>query len=186
MSSAPLTGKVAVITGGSKGIGKATVLRLAKDGASVVINYSSDGASAEELVTILGNDRALAVKANVSDVAEIERLVKQTIEKFGKIDILIPNAGTAPMKDLEQTTEEDFDYTIALNVKGPYFLCQVSSFAFFFFRDSAFELMNSFRKPRLTWHPAPTSSSCRLPSASTPASHLTTCCTPPPKAQSSR
>ncbi|KAL8807276.1 MAG: hypothetical protein Q9182_000781 [Xanthomendoza sp. 2 TL-2023] len=124
MSSAPLTGKVAVITGGSKGIGKATVLRLAKDGASVVINYSSDAGSAQELVKAIGSDRALAVKANVSDVAEIEKLVKESVDKFGKIDILIPNAGTAPMKDLEQTTEEDFDYTMALNVKGPYFLCQ--------------------------------------------------------------
>ncbi|KAI4280030.1 MAG: hypothetical protein L6R38_004767 [Xanthoria sp. 2 TBL-2021] len=124
MSSAPLTGKLALITGASKGIGKATALRLAKDGASVVIGYSSDPSSAEELVRTIGDDRALAVKANVSEVAEIEKLVKQTVDKFGNIDILIPNAGVAPMQDLEQTTEEDFDYTMALNVKGPYFLCQ--------------------------------------------------------------
>ncbi|KAL8997977.1 MAG: hypothetical protein Q9169_002899 [Polycauliona sp. 2 TL-2023] len=124
MSSSPLTGKVALITGASKGIGKATALRLAKNGANVVIGYSSDPTSAEELVKTIGNDRAVAVKADVSHVAEIERLVKQAVDKFGKIDILIPNAGVAPMKDLEQTTEEDFDYTMALNVKGPYFLCQ--------------------------------------------------------------
>ncbi|KAL8928900.1 MAG: hypothetical protein Q9172_000738 [Xanthocarpia lactea] len=124
MSSATLTGKVALITGASKGIGKATALRLAKDGANVVINYLSNPSSAEELVETIGHDRALAVKANVSDVIEIEKLVKQAVDKFGKIDILIPNAGTAPMKDLEQTTEDDFDYTMALNVKGPYFLCQ--------------------------------------------------------------
>ncbi|KAL8782661.1 MAG: hypothetical protein Q9213_005200 [Squamulea squamosa] len=122
--SAPLAGKVALITGASKGIGKATALRLAKDGANVVINYSSDATSAEELVKAIGQDRALAVKANVSNVAEIENLVKQAIEKFRKIDILIPNAATGTTKDLEQTTEEDFDYTMALNVKGPYFLCQ--------------------------------------------------------------
>lgn len=130
MSSAPLTGKLALITGASKGIGKATALRLAKDGASVVIGYSSDPSSAEELVRTIGDDRALAVKANVSEVAEIEKLVKQTVDKFGNIDILIPNAGVAPMQDLEQTTEEDFDYTMALNVKGPYFLCQVSTIAY--------------------------------------------------------
>ncbi|KAL8731621.1 MAG: hypothetical protein Q9166_003309 [cf. Caloplaca sp. 2 TL-2023] len=124
MPSAALAGKVALITGASKGIGKATALRLAKDGANLVINYSSDASSAEELVKTIGEDRALAVKANVSDVAEIEKLVKQTVDKFGKIDILIPNAGTAPMKDLEQTTEDEFDYTMALNVKGPYFLSQ--------------------------------------------------------------
>ncbi|KAL8681713.1 MAG: hypothetical protein Q9224_006834, partial [Gallowayella concinna] len=105
-------------------IGKATVLRLAKDGASVVINYSSDAGPAEELVKAIGSDRALAVKADVSNVAEIEKLVKESVDKFGKIDILIPNAGSAAMKDLEQTTEEDFDSTMAVNVKGPYFLCQ--------------------------------------------------------------
>ena len=127
MSSAPLAGKVALITGASKGIGKATALRLSKDGANVVIGYSSDANSAEELVKTIGHDRALAVKADVSVVTEMEKLVKQTVDKFGKIDILIPNAGVAPMKDLEQTTEEDFDFTMALNVKGPYFLCQVSS-----------------------------------------------------------
>ncbi|KAL8643520.1 MAG: hypothetical protein Q9226_008313 [Calogaya cf. arnoldii] len=124
MSSGPLNGKVALITGASKGIGKATALRLAKDGASVVIGYSSDAGSAEGLVKTNGPDRALAVKADVSNLVEMEKLVKQAVDQFGKIDILIPNAGTAPMKDLEQTTEEDFDYTMAVNVKGPYFLCQ--------------------------------------------------------------
>ncbi|KAL8876757.1 MAG: hypothetical protein Q9192_008805, partial [Flavoplaca navasiana] len=124
MSSAPLAGKVALITGASKGIGKATALRLSKDGANVVIGYSFDAKSAEEVIKTIGHDRALAVKADVSIVTEMEKLVKQTVDKFGKIDILIPNAGVAPMKDLEQTTEEDFDFTMALNVKGPYFLCQ--------------------------------------------------------------
>ncbi|KAL8844665.1 MAG: hypothetical protein Q9176_000765 [Flavoplaca citrina] len=124
MSSAPLAGKVALITGASKGIGKATALRLSKDGANVVIGYSSDAKSAEELVKTIGHDRALAVKADVSVVTEMEKLVQQTVDKFGKIDILIPNAGVAPMKDLEQTTEAEFDFTMALNVKGPYFLCQ--------------------------------------------------------------
>ncbi|KAI4130842.1 MAG: hypothetical protein LQ338_001519 [Usnochroma carphineum] len=124
MSSSSLAGKVALITGASKGIGKATALRLAKDGASVVINYSSDASSAEELVKTIGSDRALAVQANVSTIPEIEKLVKQTVDRFGKIDIVIANAGVAPMKDLEHTTEEDFDMTMAVNVKGPYFLCQ--------------------------------------------------------------
>ncbi|KAI4205746.1 MAG: hypothetical protein LQ350_000243 [Teloschistes chrysophthalmus] len=119
-----LAGKVAVVTGASKGIGKATALRLAKDGASVVINYSSDASSAEELVKTVGSDRAIAVQANVGKIPEIEKLVKQTVDKFGKIDILIANAAVAPNKDLEQTTEEDFDMTMELNIKGPYFLCQ--------------------------------------------------------------
>lgn len=122
-----LAGKVAIVTGASKGIGKATALRLAKDGASVVINYFTDGNSAEELVKLIGSERALAVQANAGSIPEIEKLVKQTVDRFGKIDILIANAGAAPVKDLEQTTEEDFDMTMTVNVKGPYFLCQVRS-----------------------------------------------------------
>lgn len=125
MSSGSLAGKIAIITGASKGIGKATALRLAKDGASLVINYSSGATSAEEVVKAIGADRAIAVQADVSKVSEIEKLVKQTIDKFGKIDIVVANAGVAPMKDLEHTTEEDFDAVMALNVKGTYFLCQV-------------------------------------------------------------
>lgn len=125
MASGPLAGKIALITGGSQGIGKATALRLVKDGASVVINYASNSAPADELVKIIGSDRALAVQANAATIDGIEKMVKGTVDKFGKIDILIPNAGTMFMKDLEHTTEEDFDKTMALNVKGPFFLCQV-------------------------------------------------------------
>lgn len=126
MASGSLAGKIALITGGSKGIGKATALRLVKDGASVVINYASDAAPADELVRVIGSDRALAVQANAATIAGIDKMVKQTVDKFGKIDILIPNAGIMFMKDLEHTTEEDFDTTMALNVKGPFFLCQVN------------------------------------------------------------
>lgn len=124
--STPLAGKVAIVTGGSKGIGAATVVELARQGAKVVINFSSDATPAEELVKQIGPDNALAVKADAASVAGVEDLVKQTVAKFGKIDILIPNAGLLPMKDLESTTEADFDKTFAINVKGPYFLAQVS------------------------------------------------------------
>ena len=125
MSSASLSGKVALITGGSKGIGKATAIGLARAGAHVVINYSSDASAAEEVVKHIGSDRAYSIKANVGSVQEIESLVRHTVDKFGKIDILIPNAGILPMKDLDGTTEKDFDQTYGLNVKGPYFLAQV-------------------------------------------------------------
>lgn len=120
-----LAGKVALITGASKGIGKATALRLARDGASIVVNYASDAKSADTLVHSIGIHRALAVKADVSKVAEIEKMVKQAVDKFGKIDILVPCAGMLPMSPLESTTEELFDNIFALNVKGPYFLVQV-------------------------------------------------------------
>lgn len=123
--SLPLASKVALITGASKGIGAAAVLELAKQGAKVVINYSSDAAPAEELVARLGAENAIAVKADAGSVKEIERLVQTTVDRFGKIDIVVANAGVLPMRDLESTTEEDFDRTVGLNVKGPYFLVQV-------------------------------------------------------------
>ncbi|KAL8865604.1 MAG: hypothetical protein Q9174_006801 [Haloplaca sp. 1 TL-2023] len=120
-----LTGKVAIVTGASKGIGKATALRLAKDGASVVINYSTDATSADGLVKSIGSDRALAVKADAGSILDIEKIIKQTVDKFGKIDILVANAAMAQTnKDLESTTEQDFDATMTLNIKGPYFLAQ--------------------------------------------------------------
>ncbi|KAL9023279.1 MAG: hypothetical protein Q9196_007298, partial [Gyalolechia fulgens] len=88
-------------------IGKATALRLVKDGASVIINYASDAAPADELVKTIGSARALAVQANAATIAGIDKMVKQTIDKFGKIDILIPCAGVMFMEDLEKTAEED-------------------------------------------------------------------------------
>ena len=125
MSSKPLAGKVALITGGSKGIGRATALRLAKDGAHVVVTYSSDTAAAEELVKEIDSNQVLAIKADAGNVAEFDGMIQEIVNKLGKIDILIPNAAVLPMKDLENTSEEDFDKTITLNVKGPYFLAQV-------------------------------------------------------------
>ncbi|KAJ5781836.1 uncharacterized protein N7518_010319 [Penicillium psychrosexuale] len=119
-----LCGKVVLITGSSKGIGKATVLRLANEGASVIINYLSDEAAANSLVAQIGPDRALAVQADASNLSDLDRLVDSAVAKFGKIDILIPNAGILPMKDLGNTTEADFDNAYNLMVKGPYFLAQ--------------------------------------------------------------
>lgn len=121
-----LAGKIALVTGASKGIGKATALALAAAGSSVVINFNSDEQAAKDLVGKIGADRALAVKADCSSLSGIDFLVKQTVNRFGRIDVLIANAGVLPMKDLEHTTEEDFDRTFTLNVKGPYFLAQVS------------------------------------------------------------
>lgn len=89
-STQPLAGKVALVTGASKGIGAATALELASLGAKVVINYSSDSKPADELVQKIGSDRSIAIKANVSSIPDIERLVKETVSWGGKIDILIP------------------------------------------------------------------------------------------------
>jgi len=121
-----LTGKVILITGSSRGIGKATALRAASEGASLVINYLSGAEAANALVEKIGSDRALAVRADVSKLSDLDRLVDEAVAKFGRIDVLIPNAGILPMKDLENTSEADFDKTYNLMVKGPYFLAQVS------------------------------------------------------------
>ena len=121
MSIFDLKGKVAIVT---KGIGAATCLALAKAGASVVLNYSSDAASANQVVEKIGSNRALAIKGDAGSVAFVEELVKQTVQKFSKIDILIPNAGVLPMTNLESTTEDIFDKCFSLNVKGPFFLVQ--------------------------------------------------------------
>lgn len=121
-------GKVAIITGGSKGIGKASAIALARLGATVVINYSSDEQAAQDALAEVqkqGAGEARLIRADVSTLAGVQSLVKETVDAYAKIDILIPNAGVLPMKDLEHTTEADFDRTFAINVKGPYFLAQV-------------------------------------------------------------
>ncbi|KAI1617110.1 hypothetical protein EDD36DRAFT_415985 [Exophiala viscosa] len=124
-TTTPLAGKVALITGGSKGIGAATATALSKLGAKVIINYNSDSAAADTLVSQLGGaQNALAVRADASNLSGIETLVSETVSHFSKIDILIANAGILPMKDIESTTEQDFDRAFAMNVKGPYFLVQ--------------------------------------------------------------
>ena len=125
-----LSGKVAIITGASKGIGKASALALARLGATVVINYLSDEKAASQTfaeVQSLNTGDALLVRADVSTTNGVQSLVKQTVDAYNKVDILVPNAGILVMKDLEHTTEADFDRTFALNVKGPYFLAQVSN-----------------------------------------------------------
>ncbi|TPX18496.1 uncharacterized protein E0L32_011609 [Thyridium curvatum] len=120
-----LQGKVALITGASKGIGKAVALRLASEGASVVVGYGTDKAAADAVVAEIGGpDRAVAVGADASRVADIERLVSAAVARFGRIDVLVPNAGRMAMRTVEDTTEGDFDSMFAVNVKGPYFLVQ--------------------------------------------------------------
>lgn len=125
-TSLPLAGKVALITGGSNGIGRAIAFRLARNGAKVVINYASNSKAANEVVETIGAENCIAIQADAGKIDSIEMLVAQTLKEFGRIDILIPAAGVLLNKDLENVTEEDYEKTMSLNVKGPLFLAKVS------------------------------------------------------------
>lgn len=112
--------KIAVVTGGSRGIGKAIALKLASQGANVVVNYTSNSSAADEVVKeveALGS-KAIAVKANVSNASDIENLIKETESELGKIDILVNNAGITRDGLLIRMKEDDFDQVIDVNLKG--------------------------------------------------------------------
>ncbi|WP_238948754.1 SDR family oxidoreductase [Clostridium sp. YIM B02569] len=121
-----LEGKVAIITGASRGIGSAIARQLSALGAKVVVNYSNNAVKAEEVVEEItkSGEQAVAIKADVSNIKEVERLFSETITKFGKVDILVNNAGVILYKLLSDVTEEEFDKLFNINVKGTYFACQ--------------------------------------------------------------
>lgn len=121
-----LSGKVAIVTGASNGIGRAIAERIADDGAIVVVNYSKSSEKAQQVVVGIQarGGKALAVRADMSRVADARRLVIDTVKQFNRLDILINNAGKFMPKSLEETTEEDFDGVLALHAKGPYFAMQ--------------------------------------------------------------
>lgn len=118
--------KVALVTGASRGIGRAIAQRLASDGAAVIVNYAGNVKHAEETVTMIENagGRAVAVQADVSKVADVRRLFDATIEHFGRIDFLINNAGSMFTKPIVDVQEDEFDRLFAVNVKGTFFCCQ--------------------------------------------------------------
>ncbi len=117
-----LKGRVVIVTGASRGIGKAIVLLLAAHEAKVVVNYSSSEKEAENIVSEIksNNGSAIAVKADVSQKADVEKLFNETIGCFGKVDVLVNNAGVMDMKLLSETTEGDFNKVFDIHVKGVY------------------------------------------------------------------
>jgi len=119
-----LAGKVAIVTGASRGIGRAVAERFAAEGAAVVVNYTQGSKNAAVVVAGIeaSGGAAMAVQADVSRSADVRRLVEQTLERFGRIDILVNNAGVMVAKGVLETDEDDWDITIDVNLKGAY-LC---------------------------------------------------------------
>jgi 3-oxoacyl-[acyl-carrier protein] reductase len=115
-----LAGKVALVTGGSRGIGAAIAKRLAADGASVAITYVKDASAATALVKAIELDggKAVAIQADAADVEAVKGAVDQTVASFGRLDVLVNNAGTAIPKTFEETTLEEMDRMIDINVRG--------------------------------------------------------------------
>jgi len=115
-----LAGKVVVVTGGSRGIGAAIAKRLAADGASVAITYAKDASAASAVVKSieLGGGKAVAIQADAANVEAVKAAVEKTVATFGQLDVLVNNAGTAIPKTFEETTLEEMDRVIDINVRG--------------------------------------------------------------------
>lgn len=117
-----LEGKVAVVTGASRGLGRQIAVTLAKEGATVIVNYNGSADKAKEVVNEIVNagGQAEAVKCNVSEFAKAEELIKYVIEKYKKLDILVNNAGITRDNLLMKMSEEEFDAVISTNLKGAF------------------------------------------------------------------
>jgi len=114
--------KIAIVTGASRGIGRAVAKRLAEDGFGVVVNYLSNASEAEQVVieiqSIGGN--AIAVKGDVANQADVERLFEETMKKFGSVDVVIHNSGIMPLSPIGKSDVEVFDKVISTNLRGAF------------------------------------------------------------------
>lgn len=126
MSPKNLTGKVALVTGGSRGLGAAIAQRLAQDGAAVAITYTSSPQKADEVVLAIesAGGKALAIRADSADVEAVKNAVTETVKAFGRLDILVNNAGIAVIAPIDEFSMDDFDRLIAVNVKGVFVATQ--------------------------------------------------------------
>ena len=123
-----LTNKVALVTGGSRGIGAAIAKRLAADGASVAITYAKDAGAASAVLKAIERDggRAIAIQADAANVEAIKDAVEKVFATFGRLDVLVNNAGTAIPKKFEETTLEEMDRVIDINVRGVFVTTQAA------------------------------------------------------------
>ena len=123
-----LRDRVAIVTGGSRGIGRAVVDRLAEMGAQIVVNYVRDTAAADAAVASARSKRveALAVHADISKLGDAERLINETVQRFKRIDILICNAGIWEGAAVEEISEELWDRTMDVNLKGTWTVCRAA------------------------------------------------------------
>ena len=123
-----LSGKVALVTGGSRGIGAAIAKRLATDGASVAITYAKDGSAASAVVKTIQRDggNAIAILADAADANAVKAAVDKTVATFGRLDVLVNNAGTAIPKAFEETTLEEMDRVLNVNVRGVFVATQAA------------------------------------------------------------
>ncbi len=129
MDTMNLRDKVAIVTGGNSGIGMAIVLELARRGANIVIDYVAHPEATDALeqqVVALG-DRVIGVKADVSQVAELQRLLAVTVREFGRIDIMVNNAGVETRSSILDTTEEQYDKVLSINLKSAFFATQLAA-----------------------------------------------------------
>ena len=125
-----LHGKVAIVTGGNSGIGKAVVLELAAQGASIVIDYVSHPEATEELeqkLAALGEDQVIGVDADVSKVADLQTLVDSAVNKFGRLDIMVNNAGVETRTNVLDTTESQYEFVLNVNLKSAFFGTQIAA-----------------------------------------------------------
>src|ERR1700744_6063361 len=124
-----LTGKVAIVTGGNSGIGLSIVLELAKQGANVVIDYIAHPEATDDLVkqVVALGDQAIGVKADVSKVEDLKALVAAAVEKFGRVDIMVNNAGVETRTSVLDTTEAQYEKVLAINLKSAFFGTQIAA-----------------------------------------------------------
>ncbi|MCH7376282.1 3-oxoacyl-ACP reductase FabG [Aeromonas sp. MR19] len=122
----PLSGQVAFVQGGSRGIGAAIVKRLARDGAAVAFTYVSSAIKAEEIVATItaAGGKALAIRADSADAASLQHAIRQTVTTFGRLDILVNNAGVLVWGNIEELTLDDLDRTLAVNIRSVFVACQ--------------------------------------------------------------